>query len=91
LKRLSALATVLFTDGLGSDVTAIISMTAPVAVVLPLLLSFAAIGSQFSAAVADTAGAGGRSAAASGTSRSSSARALRISSSPRRGSPDPLE
>jgi len=54
-----ALATVLFHDDLGSDVTAIISMTKPVAVVLPLLLSIAAIGSQFSASVADSAGAGG--------------------------------
>jgi hypothetical protein len=54
-----ALATVLFRDGMGADVTAIISMTAPVALVLPLLLSIAAIGSQFSAAVADSAGAGG--------------------------------
>lgn len=53
------LATVLFHDGLGTDVTAIISMTRPVAVVLPLLLSVAAIGSQFSAAVADNSGAGG--------------------------------
>jgi hypothetical protein len=53
------LATVLFHDGLGSDVTAIISMTAPVALVLPLLLSIAAIGSQFSASVADNSGAGG--------------------------------
>ncbi len=53
------LATVLFHDGLGADVTAIISMTAPVAVVLPVLLSVAAIGSQFSAAVADNEGAGG--------------------------------
>src|SRR5210317_1627440 len=53
------LATVLFHDGLGSDVTAIIGMTKPVAVVLPLLLAVAAIGSQFSAAVADNAGAGG--------------------------------
>jgi hypothetical protein len=53
------LATVLFHDGLGSDVTAIISMTAPVAIVLPVLLSIAAIGSQFSAAVADNEGAGG--------------------------------
>lgn len=53
------LATVLFRDGLGADVTAIIGMTAPVAVVLPLLLSVAAIGSQFSASVADTSGAGG--------------------------------
>lgn len=54
-----SLATVLFHDGLGSDVTAIISMTAPVAAVLPILLSVAAIGSQFSAAVADNEGAGG--------------------------------
>jgi hypothetical protein len=54
-----ALATVLFHDGLGSDVTAIIGMTKPVAVVLPLLLSIAAIGSQFSASVADSSGAGG--------------------------------
>ncbi|MCP4292046.1 MAG: hypothetical protein GY780_09480 [bacterium] len=53
------LATVLFHDGLGADVTAIISMTAPVAIVLPVLLSIAAIGSQFSAAVADNEGAGG--------------------------------
>ena len=53
------LATVLFHDGLSADVTAIIGMTAPVAVVLPLLLSVAAIGSQFSASVADTSGAGG--------------------------------
>ena len=54
-----ALATVLFHDGLGADVTAIIGMTEPVALVLPLLLTIAAIGSQFSAAVADTEGAGG--------------------------------
>ncbi len=53
------LATVLFRNGIGTNVTAIVSMTAPVAVVLPLLLSIAAIGSQFSAAVADTSGAGG--------------------------------
>ena len=53
------LATVLFHDKLGADVTAIISMTAPVAIVLPVLLSVAAIGSQFSAAVADNEGAGG--------------------------------
>jgi len=53
------LATVLFHDGLGADVTAIVSMTKPVAIVLPLLLSIAAIGSQFSAAVADNEGAGG--------------------------------
>jgi hypothetical protein len=54
-----ALATVLFHDGLGADVTAIIAMTRPVALVLPLLLAIAAIGSQFSAAVADNMGAGG--------------------------------
>jgi hypothetical protein len=54
-----ALATVLFHDGLGADVTAIIGMTKPVAVVLPALLAIAAIGSQFSAAVADNVGAGG--------------------------------
>jgi hypothetical protein len=54
-----ALATVLFHDGLGSDVTAIISMTRPVALVLPFLLAVAAIGSQSSAAVADDMGAGG--------------------------------
>ena len=53
------LATVLFHDGLGADVTAIIGMMKPVALVLPLLLSVAAIGSQFSAAVADSSGAGG--------------------------------
>ncbi len=54
-----ALATVLFHDGLGSDVTAIIGMTKPVAVILPILIAIAAIGSQFSAAVADNEGAGG--------------------------------
>lgn len=54
-----ALTTVLFREGLGADVTAIIKMTTPVAVVLPILLSVAAIGSQFSAAVADDSGAGG--------------------------------
>ncbi len=54
-----ALATVLFKSGLGADVTAIIDMTRPVALVLPFLLAVAAIGSQFTAAVADTEGAGG--------------------------------
>lgn len=54
-----ALATILFQKNLGSDVTAIISMSTPVASILPLLLSVAAIGSQFSASVADTSGAGG--------------------------------
>lgn len=53
------LSTVLFHEGLGSDVTAIIGMTAPVATVLPILLSVAAIGSQFSAGLADTEGCGG--------------------------------
>jgi hypothetical protein len=53
------LTTVLFRKGLGADVTAIIEMTMPVAVVLPVLLTIAAIGSQFSAAVADDSGAGG--------------------------------
>ncbi|MCB1233045.1 MAG: amino acid permease [Verrucomicrobiae bacterium] len=53
------LATVLFHGGLDADVTAIVNMTRPVAVVLPLLLTIAAIGSQFSAAVADDLGAGG--------------------------------
>jgi len=54
-----ALATVLFHDGLGADVTAVIGMIAPVAMVLPILLSVAAVGSQFSAAIADSEGAGG--------------------------------
>jgi hypothetical protein len=53
------LTTILFHDKMGSDVTAIINLSAPVALVLPLLLSIAAIGSQFSAAVADNSGAGG--------------------------------
>jgi len=54
-----ALVTVLFHDGIGADVTGIVTMIVPVAMVLPLLVSIAAIGSQFSAAVADTEGAGG--------------------------------
>ena len=54
-----SLVTVLFHDGLGADVTAIIAIAAPVAAVLPMLLTVAAVGSQFSAAVADTEGAGG--------------------------------
>lgn len=54
-----SLTTVLFHKGLGADVTAIISMTKPIASVLPFLLTIAAIGSQFSAAVADDEGAGG--------------------------------
>jgi len=54
-----ALATVLFDTTAGADVTAVIQMSAPVAAVLPVLITVAAVGSQFSAAVADTAGAGG--------------------------------
>ncbi|MEM9281175.1 MAG: hypothetical protein AAGA96_05065 [Verrucomicrobiota bacterium] len=54
-----ALATVLFRRGMGGDVTAILLLTKEVALVLPVLLTVAALGSQFSAAVADTAGAGG--------------------------------
>ncbi|MBI1247281.1 hypothetical protein GC197_05480 [bacterium] len=54
-----SLATVLFHSNITADVTAIAAMSKPVAVVLPLLLSIAAIGSQFSASVADDAGAGG--------------------------------
>ena len=53
------LATVLFRDDFGTDVTAIMTMTRPVAVVLPLLIGIAAVGSQFSAAIADDEGAGG--------------------------------
>ena len=54
-----ALVTVLFQTGLGTDVTAIVTMARPVAIVLPFCISIAAIGSQFSAAVADNEGAGG--------------------------------
>lgn len=54
-----SLVTVLFQPGLGADVTAIREIVQPVAIVLPLLVMGAAIGSQFSAAVADTSGAGG--------------------------------
>lgn len=53
------LVTVLFHEGFGADVTAIVSMAKPVAIVLPTLITVAAIGSQFSAAVADNEGAGG--------------------------------
>jgi len=53
------LVTILFHNGLGADVTAIVSLTAPIAWILPALLSVAAIGSQFTAAVADCEGAGG--------------------------------
>jgi hypothetical protein len=54
-----SLATVLFHEGFGADVTAIIDMTKPVAVVLPALIAVAAMSSQFSAAVADNEGASG--------------------------------
>ncbi|MFC4992109.1 hypothetical protein [Rubritalea tangerina] len=54
-----SLMTVLFHPGLGSDVTEVIQLTAPVAAVLPILLTVAAVGSQFSASVADEAAAGG--------------------------------
>ncbi|MEP1382927.1 MAG: hypothetical protein ABJK64_03950 [Paraglaciecola sp.] len=54
-----SLMTVLFHQGLGTDVTAITSMVTPVAILLPILISVAAIGSQFSASVADTSGSGG--------------------------------
>lgn len=53
------LITILFHDGLSTDVTGIITMVSPIALVLPLMLSLAAMGSQFSAAVADNSGAGG--------------------------------
>lgn len=52
-----ALVTVLFHDGIPTEVTALIQMTAPLAV-MPLLV-ITALGSQFSAAVADTSAAGG--------------------------------
>ncbi|MDK2776840.1 MAG: hypothetical protein KYX62_04190 [Pseudomonadota bacterium] len=54
-----ALVSVLFQPQMSADVTGITVMVLPVAAVLPLLISVAAIGSQFSAAVADTSGAGG--------------------------------
>ncbi len=53
------LVTVLFHSGLGTDVTAIVALAKPVAFVLPFLIAVAAVGSQFSAAVADNEGAGG--------------------------------
>ena len=42
-----------------AGVTAIVTLAAAVAAVLPLMITIAAVGSQFSAAVADTAGCGG--------------------------------
>ncbi len=53
------LATVLFEPELSADVTAITHIMFPVALILPILISIAAIGSQFGASVADTSGAGG--------------------------------
>jgi len=54
-----SLVTVLFQSDMSGDVTAIIQMTAPIAVILPIMLTIAAVGSQFTAAVADDEGAGG--------------------------------
>ena len=54
-----ALVTVLFDGNLDTSVTAITRMTLPVAAVLPVLITVSAIGSEFSASVADNAGAGG--------------------------------
>lgn len=55
-----SLSTVLFKPGSHSaNVTDVIGMVSSISIVLPLLLSFAAIISQFSASVADTEGAGG--------------------------------
>ena len=54
-----SLATVLFQSDLKADVTAIISMVTPISLVLPVVLSMAAIVSQFSASVADDSGAVG--------------------------------
>jgi hypothetical protein len=52
--------TVLFDQGFsGHGATAIIQISSRVALILPVLLVIAAIGSQFSASVADDAGAGG--------------------------------
>jgi len=57
----STLARALFTSAgpVGADVTAIINLVGPVAVVLPVLVTIAAGGSQVSAAVADDAGCAG--------------------------------
>ena len=55
-----SLAMGLMADGVPSaSVTAIVDLVAPVAVVLPVFLVIAAVGSQFSAAVADDAGCSG--------------------------------
>lgn len=52
-------ATVLFRPDMEASVTEIITLVSPVAVVLPMMLAITAIGSQFSAAVADVEGASG--------------------------------
>ncbi|MCA9612995.1 MAG: hypothetical protein R3B99_29530 [Polyangiales bacterium] len=49
----------LLSSGMEAEVTAIVRLVAPVATVLPTLLVVAAVGSQFSAAVADDAGCAG--------------------------------
>lgn len=55
-----SLMTVLFHPGLGdAGVADIIDMVGPVAVILPLMLTIAALASQFSASVADSIGAAG--------------------------------
>ena len=54
-----SLSTVLFKKDHGADITAIIKMVTPIALVLPFVLSITAIFSQFSAAVADTEGSNG--------------------------------
>ncbi|MCB0377221.1 MAG: hypothetical protein KDD33_01895 [Bdellovibrionales bacterium] len=54
-----ALATVLFQNQVSADVTGILKMMAPIALVLPILLSVAAIFSQFNASLADTESAAG--------------------------------
>jgi len=57
----TTLALGLFTSGQpqAADVTAIIALVAPVATVLPILVTVAAAGSQVSAAIADDAGCSG--------------------------------
>ncbi len=62
-----SLAMGLMADGIPSaSVTAIVDLVAPVAVVLPVFLVVAAVGSQFSAAVADDAGCSGLLASSAG-------------------------
>ncbi|RLB54069.1 MAG: hypothetical protein DRJ42_10220 [Deltaproteobacteria bacterium] len=54
-----SLMTVLFERHMGGGVTVIVDVAGRIAPVLPVAVVVAAVGSQFSAAVADTAGAGG--------------------------------